>query len=502
MDASSAKWLAELGMDEYNIIHQCHMESVADLFSSKQDITAALGGNLKQSLSYPVTRTPALAQDHIMAERKRREKLSQRFIALSAILPGLKKMDKASVLGDAIRYVKELQERVEVLEEQTKKRTVESVVYVKKSQLVVSGTDDESSSCDDNSEISTSDGTLPEIEARVSDKDVLIRIHCEKQKGLLPKLISQLEMLHLSITNTSVLPFGNSTLDITIIALKNAEFCTTMKDLVKDIRLAFLKFIPKASPSSSQIISFENSMTSSPAPTVAGSSFHGNINSSSSLISQGSYLDQFCSKKKVQEPRRVSSVIRDPSHAKDHVIAERKRREKLNQRFIALSALVPGLKKTDKASILGDSIKYLKQLQERVKALEEQTSKKTVESMIIVKKSQMIYTDDETSPTDINFDAQSNQYLPEIEVRVSDRDVLIRIHCEKNNNKGHLANILSEIENVHHLSVLSCNVLPFGNSTVDITVVAQMDVESDVTVKDLVKNLQPALRKFMMRAVS
>lgn len=109
--------------------------------------------------------------------------------------------------------------------------------------------------------------------------------------------------------------------------------------------LVYITPSPKASPSSSQIISFENSMTSSPAPTVAGSSFHGNINSSSSLISQGSYLDQFCSKKKVQEPRRVSSVIRDPSHAKDHVIAERKRREKLNQRFIALSALVPGLKK-------------------------------------------------------------------------------------------------------------------------------------------------------------
>jgi hypothetical protein len=32
------------------------------------------------------------AQDHIMAERKRREKLSQRFIALSAIVPGLKKV--------------------------------------------------------------------------------------------------------------------------------------------------------------------------------------------------------------------------------------------------------------------------------------------------------------------------------------------------------------------------------------------------------------------------
>lgn len=32
-------------------------------------------------------------QDHIIAERKRREKLSQRFVALSTILPGLKKVN-------------------------------------------------------------------------------------------------------------------------------------------------------------------------------------------------------------------------------------------------------------------------------------------------------------------------------------------------------------------------------------------------------------------------
>lgn len=40
----------------------------------------------------PTTRTPSSALDHIMAERKRREKLNQRFIALCAIVPGLKKV--------------------------------------------------------------------------------------------------------------------------------------------------------------------------------------------------------------------------------------------------------------------------------------------------------------------------------------------------------------------------------------------------------------------------
>lgn len=125
---------------------------------------------------------------------------------------------------------------------------------------------------------------------------------------------------------------------------------------------------------------------------------------------------------------------------------------------------------TDKASILGDAIKYVKQLQERVKTLEEQTSKKTMES-IIVKRSQ-VYTDDEMSSSDENFDSSSNQYLPEIEAKVSDKDVLIKIHCEKKN--GCLVNLLGEIERLH-LNILNSHVVPFGNNTIDITVVAQVN---------------------------
>ncbi|CAI0430709.1 unnamed protein product [Linum tenue] len=184
------------------------------------------------------TRSPSHAQDHILAERKRREKLSQRFIALSSIVPGLKKMDKASVLGDAIKYVKHLQEKIKQLEEQTKKRTVESVVLVKRYHLPAADDDDDhsnSSGC--------SDSTLPEIEARASERDVMIRIHCEKQPGVLAKVLSEVESLRLSIVNSSVLPFGNSTLDITIVAQMDGEFSMKVIELVKNLRLAFLKFM-------------------------------------------------------------------------------------------------------------------------------------------------------------------------------------------------------------------------------------------------------------------
>ena len=57
------------------------------------------------------------------------------------------------------------------LEEQTRKRTVESFVLVKNSQL---SADNESSPCDGNSD-GSSDSALLEIEARVLDKDVLVR---------------------------------------------------------------------------------------------------------------------------------------------------------------------------------------------------------------------------------------------------------------------------------------------------------------------------------------
>lgn len=43
--------------------------------------------------------------------------------------------------------------------------------------------------------------------------------------------------------------------------------------------------------------------------------------------------------------RAISPSTSLPSYKRDHVIAERKRREKLTERFIALSAVVPGLKK-------------------------------------------------------------------------------------------------------------------------------------------------------------
>ncbi|MCO5559574.1 hypothetical protein L7F22_013175 [Adiantum nelumboides] len=162
------------------------------------------------------------SQDHIMAERKRREKLSQRFIALSAIVPGLKKMDKASVLGDAIKYVKQLQEKLKFFEDQAPK-TVS--VAVQKSQL---GAAVASDSKKDNTV-----GQQPDIEVRMIDKNVLVRVHCEKKKGLLIKSLAELEKLQLSVVNANILMFSETTLDLTFTAQVEEGCELTADDIVK-----------------------------------------------------------------------------------------------------------------------------------------------------------------------------------------------------------------------------------------------------------------------------
>ncbi|MQL91100.1 hypothetical protein Taro_023706 [Colocasia esculenta] len=219
--------------------------------------------------------------------------------------------------------------------------------------------------------------------------------------------------------------------------------------------------------------------------------------------------------------RAPNSGSRPPSHAHDHLIAERKRRERISEMFIALSAVVPGLKKMDKASVLGDAIKYVKQLEQQVKAFEEQAAKRTVESVVLVKRSQLLPSDDDISSSGENSDGTaavppSGEYLPDVEAKVSDRSVLLRIHCEQ--RKGLLVRVMEEVEKLQ-LSVVNASVIPFAGSALDITVMAQasssplvqlrqlqqyvlillslMEEEFSMTVKDLVKHLNSACREFM-----
>nr|XP_025880235.1 LOW QUALITY PROTEIN: transcription factor NAI1 [Oryza sativa Japonica Group] len=166
----------------------------------------------------------------------------------------------------------------------------------------------------------------------------------------------------------------------------------------------------------------------------------------------------------------------------EHVVAERKRREKINQRFMELSAVIPKLKKMDKATILSDAASYIRELQEKLKALEEQAAARVTEAAMAT-----------PSP------ARAMNHLPvppEIEVRCSPTNnvVMVRIHCE--NGEGVIVRILAEVEEIH-LRIINANVMPFldQGATMIITIAAKVEEGFTVKAEEIVGRLNSALYK-------
>ncbi|XP_009606580.1 transcription factor bHLH25-like [Nicotiana tomentosiformis] len=168
------------------------------------------------------------AGDHAILERKRRQKLTQLFISLSNILPGLKKMDKASLLGDTIQYMKELQQRVKVLEKEIKNNPSKRSLAAKvPSDVSLSEGSDYSSNEED---------IVPEINVRISDKSALIDIYCNKQGGVVGRILSEMERLHLSVRDMNIMSFSRTSLDISVVAEMENGFDVNVEDIVKALQ--------------------------------------------------------------------------------------------------------------------------------------------------------------------------------------------------------------------------------------------------------------------------
>ncbi|KAK5773334.1 hypothetical protein PVK06_049640 [Gossypium arboreum] len=61
--------------------------------------------------SSPDGAASSVAAKNIVSERNRRKKLNERLFALRAVVPNISKMDKASIIKDAIDYIQELHDQ-------------------------------------------------------------------------------------------------------------------------------------------------------------------------------------------------------------------------------------------------------------------------------------------------------------------------------------------------------------------------------------------------------
>ncbi|PON87401.1 Basic helix-loop-helix transcription factor [Trema orientale] len=198
----------------------------------------------------------------------------------------------------------------------------------------------------------------------------------------------------------------------------------------------------------------------------AGDSDHSDL--------EASVVREVDSSRVVEPEKRPRKRGRKPANGREeplnHVEAERQRREKLNQRFYALRAVVPNVSKMDKASLLGDAISYINELKSKLSTAE--SDKEDLQKQMDSMKRELAGKDSRSSSADQDL-SMSNHHGSklidlDIDVKIIGWDAMIRIQCSKKNHPAaRLMAALMELDlEVHHASVSVVNDLMIQQATV------------------------------------
>nr|BAE20058.1 bHLH transcription factor [Lilium hybrid division I] len=181
-----------------------------------------------------------LSANHVLAERRRREKLNERFIILRSLVPFVTKMDKASILGDTIEYVNQLRRRIQDLEARNRQmgknqRSKESEVYgpsnskehtvqINRSpELPFASSCQTRTSLSDKRKVRVVEGvgrrakhaeaveSSTNVQVSIIETDALLELSCPYRDGLLLKIMQTLDELRLEVISVQS-SSANSTL--------------------------------------------------------------------------------------------------------------------------------------------------------------------------------------------------------------------------------------------------------------------------------------------------
>ncbi|XP_073151863.1 transcription factor bHLH35-like [Henckelia pumila] len=156
----------------------------------------------------------SLASKNIASERNRRKKLNERLYALRSVVPTITKMDKASIIKDAIEYIQKLHEEDKSLEAEISElengRSSNSPIRCDFDQEFCSKAKRSRMDQYDHGPRFKS-YPLEVLELRVSsmgEKTVVVSLTCNKRTDTIVKLCEVFESLKLKIITASITAFS------------------------------------------------------------------------------------------------------------------------------------------------------------------------------------------------------------------------------------------------------------------------------------------------------